>query len=89
MDRDEAKRQLRGKVSGLRNICEVHREIYDAIKDLPEADRELISALVEDAFIMGKKMDAKLRSYKADWDIGVFENNKNYNEDRLNRLGIK
>ena len=89
MTREEAKEQLLGRIAALRNICEVHREIYDATKTLPDVDGQRIRELVVDAYIMGKKMDAKLRSYKADWDIGVFESNKDYCSDQLNRLGKK
>jgi len=83
MTRDEAEAQLIGRTAVLRNICEVHREIYHATKD------EQIRQLVIDAYIMGKKMDAKLRSYKENWDAGMFEKNKDYGTDLFNRIGVK
>jgi hypothetical protein len=81
MTRDEAITQLRCKASSFRTICEVHREIYDATDD------QRIRDLVIDAFIMGKKMDDKLKSYKQDWDAGFYELNNDRAEDRKKRLG--
>jgi len=61
------------KAKPLRTICEVHREMYDIIfQELKEFPRqaELIEKL-ETAYLMAKKMDAKLRQYNAgygrDW----------------------
>jgi hypothetical protein len=55
-----------------RTICEVNREIYDlCITELLEKDEDLcrrIVALVEEAFIMGMKMNNKLIEYKFDTD---------------------
>lgn len=45
-----------------RTICEVHREIYDRLEVLDLADDPVI-AMLEDAYALGKKMDAKLRQY--------------------------
>jgi hypothetical protein len=81
MTRDEAITQLRCKASSFRTICEVHREIYDATDD------QRIRDLVIDAFIMAKKMDAKLKEYKRDWDAGFYEPNSDRAEDRRKRLG--
>ena len=61
------------KAKPLRTIYEVHREMYDIIfQELKEFPRqaELIEKL-ETAYLMAKKMDAKLRQYNAgygkDW----------------------
>lgn len=81
MTRDEAITQLRCKASSFRTICEVHREIYDATED------QRIRDLVIDAFIMAKKMDAKLKEYKQDWDAGFYEKNNDRASDRKKRLG--
>ena len=62
-------------VNAKRTICEVHRELYDiAYTELPESSqRARIMALLEEAYLMGKKMNAKLRQYKFDYDDGWWE----------------
>lgn len=45
-----------------RTVCEVLREIYWYTDD------ETIRKKVQEATVMAKKMDAKLREYKEDWD---------------------
>ena len=54
------------KIGGRRNLCEVHREIYDAVTialhDRRE-DLEKISSLIEEAFGMGIKVSNKLLEY--------------------------
>jgi len=47
---------------GMRTVCEVLREIYWHTEDSVVKDKCL------EAERMAKKMDAKLREYKADWD---------------------
>lgn len=86
MTRDEARLQLRCKSSSWRTICEVHREIYDLTEEMPEELKVKVRELVIDAFIMGKKMDGKLKSYKQDWDAGFYELNNDRAEDRAKRL---
>jgi hypothetical protein len=86
MTRDEAKLQITCKASSFRTICEVHREIFDLAERMAWADRVALKELVIDAFIMGKKMDDKLKSYKADWDAGFYELNTDRAEDREKRL---
>lgn len=49
----------------LRTICEVHREIYDIIYD---GNDEKLKDLINEAYGMAKKMDAKLRQYKYNYD---------------------
>jgi hypothetical protein len=84
MTREQALVALR-RASSYRTICEVHREIFDAAETLPQAARDRIQNLVLDAFIMGKKMDAKLKEYKADWDAGFYELNTDRRADRHRR----
>lgn len=78
MTREEALKQLK-RSSSFRTICEVHREIYEATED------QKIRDLVVEAFIMGKKMDAKLREYKPTWDDGFYEVNTDRRADRKRR----
>ena len=75
LTRDEAVRQIRGRVSSWRTICEVHREIYDIAEDLPGSIKEKLQDLVIDSYIMAKKMNEKLRDYKSDWDSGLWVRN--------------
>lgn len=84
MTREEALVAMR-RASSWRTICEVHREIYDACEEAPEALREKLRELVIEAFIMGKKIDARLREYKADWDAGFYAKNENRRDDRRRR----
>lgn len=84
MTRDEALKAMR-RASPWRTICEVHREIYDACVALDEPLKSTIEELVIEAFIMGKKMDAKLREYKEDWQDGFYEVNKDRRADRARR----
>ena len=62
-------------VSDKRTICEVHRELYDIavehLKDSPH--RDVIMHKLEEAYLMGKKMNAKLRQYKFNYDDGWWE----------------
>jgi hypothetical protein len=81
MTREEALIRIR-MASSRRTICEVHREIYDACCAMPENEKAQLRELVLEAFIMAKKMDAKLREYKSDWDDGFFEKNI----DRMNDI---
>ena len=46
----------------MRTVCEVLREIYW------HTDDPIVREKVLEATVMAKKMDIKLREYKADWD---------------------
>lgn len=84
MNRAEALVSMR-RASSWRTICEVHREIYDAAESLPEPVKTQIQDRVIEAFIMGKKIDARLREYKADWDAGFYDKNIDRRADRARR----
>lgn len=57
-----------------RTICEVHREMYDILyEDLVSDRREEVLSRLEEAYSMAKKMDAKLRQYKNNYDDGWWE----------------
>ena len=79
MTREEALAQMR-RASSWRTICEVHREIFDLCAGMPD-----VQELVLEAFIMGKKMDAKLREYKYNWDDGLYERNEDHRADSKRR----
>lgn len=62
------------KTQKFRTICEVHREIYDLIYDLPETTiKSQVEEKLEEAFLMAKKMNAKLRQYKHNYDDDWWE----------------
>jgi len=60
----------------LLTICEVHRQIYAGI--LSDRPKDELIELLEKAYSMGKRMDAKLRQYKFDYDEGWWEKNKEH-----------
>lgn len=62
------------KSQKFRTICEVHREIYDLVYELPPSQNKTsIEEKLEEAFLMAKKMNAKLRQYKNNYDDGWWE----------------
>jgi len=61
-------------INPLQTICEVHRKIYRELKRRDQKD-PLLSKLAQ-AFDMGKRMDAKLRQYKFNYDDGWWEKNQ-------------
>lgn len=81
LTREEALALMR-RASSFRTICEVHREIYDALEQAPEPIRTELREKVIEAFIMGKKIDNKLREYKADWDAGFYGKNDDRRADK-------
>ena len=75
------------RVNKFRSICEVHREIYEALVD--GKNQEDIVKLLEEVYVMGKKMDAKLQQYKNNWDNDWWEKNRNFDAATLRRKGKK
>jgi hypothetical protein len=67
-----AKSVKTGIVNKKRTICEVHREIYDILCEDKEKNK-LVIDLLEEAFIMGKKLNYKLRQYKSNYDDNWWE----------------
>ena len=59
---------LSTKTTAKRTICEVLREIYDLTEGNPEVTDRL-----QDAYVMAKKMDAKLRQHQGDYDVEWWE----------------
>ena len=76
-----------------RTICEVHRELYDILddelRDHPQSD--ILKEKLQEAYSMAKKMDAKLRQNKHDYDNGWWEKERDMVvKDKLkNREGRK
>jgi len=63
-----------------RSICEVHRQIYDAVNDaaISDEEKEKIVDLLEEAYTYGKKMDLKLQQYKHNWSDGWWKKNRKF-----------
>ncbi len=61
-----------------RSICEVHRELYDlAHAHLRDPyTLQVFTDKLEEAYAMAKKMQAKLRQYKGNYDEGWWERQK-------------
>lgn len=54
-------------------ICEMHRELYDlAHANLSGAALQTFTEKLEAAYLMGKKMHAKLRQYNGHYDTGWY-----------------
>jgi len=68
---------MSGLTSGVghkRSICEVHRELYDLVHaNLSGPALEAFTEKLEEAYAMAKKMQAKLRQYKENYDEGWWE----------------
>jgi hypothetical protein len=66
------------KVANFRTICEVHREIYDIIVDenIDTRTKRKLIKLIDEAYIMAKKMNGKLHQYKENYDDGWWEEQK-------------
>ena len=76
-------------VSIIRTICEVHREMYDLLQE-EKIDRKQLVDLLQEAYGLGKKMDAKLRQYKFNYNDGWFEDQKEeILKEKLERRGSK
>lgn len=62
LDREKGRR-----ITLRRTICEVHRQLYDHcivdLQDRPEI-RDAMALLIEEAYVLGIKMDNKLHEYK-------------------------
>jgi len=64
------------RTSPHRTICEVHREMYEVFLNDPTVDVDFSNKmidLIEEAYIMAKKMNAKLSQYKNNWDESFWE----------------
>jgi len=71
-------------VCELRTICEVHREMYDIVIEKDCVDEKLVQ-LLQESFVMAKKMDGKLRQYKFGYDEGWWKLNQAGFKQKLDR----
>ena len=66
-----------------RTICEVHREIYDmVVLNMQDKQEEMLQIikLLEEAYLFGIKMNAKLIEYKCNFEELT---DKNYNQQEI------
>jgi len=75
------------RVSKQNTICEKHRQIYDEIIELniPEAQSIKIIDLLNDCYVMSKKMNNKLRQYKNNYDNNWWKENRDFKKIFKNR----
>lgn len=86
MTREEAEYSIKYRVSDKRVICEVWRELWDLVEQLPDKElRKQFKEKIIDGFIMGKKMNDRLLFYKQEWAEGQFEPNPDMQEDIARR----
>ena len=67
---------IKGKDFDFLTICQLHREIYKALLDEEYEESDEIIKNLKQAFTFGKKMNAKLRQYKKNYDDGWYEEHK-------------
>ena len=53
-------------------ICEVHRKLYQILKDTDHMTDE-VRYLLEQGFVMGKKIHYRLAAYKHDWNEDIYK----------------
>ena len=75
-------------------VCEVTRDFYDMVNinrdKIEESLYLVIVGFLQTQMRMQKKMDAKLRQYKADYEKEIFKTNPNYEEkERLRSERLK
>jgi hypothetical protein len=73
-----------GYVCDFRTICEVHREMYDIVIEKDVVDKKLIK-LLQESFVMAKKMNKKLREYKEDYDRGWWQFDEADLQERIDK----
>lgn len=75
----------------LRTVCEVTREIADQIIYLHKKGMltdyfyNRIFSLLKEQMRMQKKMDAKLKSYKSEYEKEIYKPNPDFEEDEKRR----
>lgn len=62
-------------------ICQMHRDIYGSLKAAGYTDESPEIVKLRKAYDMGKKMNAKLRQYKGNYDDGWYQEHKKEGPD--------
>ena len=63
-------------------ICEVHRRLYNKLKDTGVMTEE-IRYLLEQGFVTGKKMHYRLAKYKHNWSDDDYKNNLDSDKNKI------
>ena len=66
-------------------ICDMHRLIYKLVQD-DESDKAEILYLIERAYVTAKKMDAKLRMYKHNYDDSWYNEEKKKHNNWIDEI---
>jgi hypothetical protein len=82
--REQVLDQLRHSTGHKRTICEIFREICDLLYE--KAPMGELEDKIMEGYLLGKKMDALLREYKGDWDVGLVGGNDDFVSDRARRI---
>ena len=74
-----------------RTICEVHREMYDIMYNNLRLNPHYadLTAKLDEAYQMAKKMDAKLRQYKNNYDDIDFSSTRKRAEENKKKKQSK
>lgn len=75
-------------------ICDIHRMIYHSILDDPDAlktehGKANAVYLLERAYVIAKKMDARLRMYKNNYDSEWWLNERSKHAEWMRELNVK
>lgn len=80
-------RNLMAHTNPKRTICEVFREIFDMVYEMPDTmpEKKIIIGCLIEANGYAKKMSEKLHEYKANWDEEFYGPNLDHSEDAARR----
>ncbi|MHC4616409.1 MAG: hypothetical protein ACYTEQ_01515 [Planctomycetota bacterium] len=83
---EQTSKELKYWAGGKRWICETLREIYDIVDVLEDVElRKRLTGKLIRAMWQAKKMNKKLVEYKADYDAGLWEPNRDMAADEKRR----
>lgn len=76
---------ISNRFQGNYTICDIHRLIYKLVQD-DNSDKQEALYLLERAYVTAKKMDAKLRMYKHDYDDDWYQQEKKEHNNWLHEI---
>ena len=87
-------KKVAGNARGTYTICDIHRMIYHRILDNPQSltspiIQNEVKLLLESAFAIAKKTDARLRMYKNNYDETWWEEERAKHEEWMKELKSK
>ena len=88
------KEQVNGNFRGNYTICDIHRKIYrmliDEVDKFSEPDRqEEVKFLLQQAYAIAKKTDARLRQHRGNYDDDWYRREKLKHEEWMRELKNK